>query len=469
MKLSSLARRALLVSASALLSACSWLPWRAFTPEAAAPAAPLPPPIVFVHGNGDTAALWLTTLWRFESNGWPRERLHAVDMPYPLARDADDKEQHGRSSTAEAAAFLAAEIDAVLKRTGAKQVVLIGNSRGGYAIRSVIASGQATKVSHAILGGTPNHGVWSSPSFRPANEFNGAGPFLTRLNNQGGAGIEITPGPKWMTIRSDGNDKFAQGDGVWIGAKGTPTNVTAAGPELKGAENVVIPGIDHRETAFGPAAFAAMHRFLTGREPATRMPLAEARVTLAGKVSGLGLENRPGTGNFVNNLPLAGATVEVYATDAASGQRLGPALHRQTVGADGRWGPLVTTGKTALEFVVSAEGFAVTHIYRTPFARSSDIVNLRAERIADADKDAPAVVTLTRPRGYFGIPRDEIELDGKSPPAGIPSGVAGVSVAKARLADAGDRPVSASFNGQRIVGRSWPTAGNHVVLLELHD
>ena len=41
------------------------------------------PPIVFVHGNGDTAALWQTTIWRFESNGWPRDRLHAIDLPYP--------------------------------------------------------------------------------------------------------------------------------------------------------------------------------------------------------------------------------------------------------------------------------------------------------------------------------------------------------------------------------------------------
>jgi len=79
------------------------------------------------------------------------------------------------------------------------------------------------------------------------------------------------------------------------------------------------------------------------------------------------------------------------------------------------------------------------------------------------------VVTLTRPRGYFGIPRDEIELDGRSPPAGIPPSVAGVSVAKTRLADATERAVAASFNGERVVGRSWPTAGNHVVLLELHD
>lgn len=463
MTLTALTRRGALLLALAALAGC------AIKPLAPVDTASARPPIVFVHGNGDTAALWMTTLWRFESNGWPKDRLHAIDMPYPLARDADDKAQPGRSSTDDARAFLASEVDAVLKRTGAKQVVLIGNSRGGLVMRNYIASGGAAKVSHAILGGTPNHGVWANPTFRPTNEFNGAGPFLTRLNNQGGSGIEITPGPKWMTIRSDANDKFAQPDGVWIGAKGTPTNVTAAGPELEGAENVVIAGIDHRETSYSPQAFTAMWRFLTGSEPANPRAQPEARVVLDGKVNGLGLDNKPGTGDFANNLPLAGATVEVYATDAATGARLGPALHRKTVGADGRWGPLVTTSKTALEFVVSAEGFAITHVYRSPFARSSDIVHLRAERIAAADRDAPAVVTLTRPRGYFGIPRDEIELDGKSPPAGIPSGVAGVSVAKARLSDAAERPVAAAFNGERIVGRSWPTAGNHVVLLELHD
>ena len=57
-----------------------------------------PPPIVFVHGNGDTAALWLTTVWRFETNGWPRDRLHALDLPWPLARDDDAVTQPARSS-----------------------------------------------------------------------------------------------------------------------------------------------------------------------------------------------------------------------------------------------------------------------------------------------------------------------------------------------------------------------------------
>ena len=274
--------------------------------RAQAPAAPQRPPIVFVHGNGDNAALWMTTLWRFESNGWPRERLHAITLPYPLARDADDQPQPGRSSSEEARRFLAAEVDAVLQRSGASQVVLVGNSRGGIVIRNYVAGGGAAKVSHAILGGAPNHGVWSSASFRPTSEFNGAGPLLTRLNNQGGAGIEITPGPQWMTIRSDNNDKYAQADGAWIGAKGTPTHVSFAGPELKGAHNVVIAGIDHRETAFGPQAFAAMWRFLAGNEPATTRAVPEARITLAGMLSGAA----------VDNLPLAGATVTLLYNGA---------------------------------------------------------------------------------------------------------------------------------------------------------
>ena len=427
------------------------------------------PPIVFVHGNGDTAALWITTVWRFESNGWPRERLHAIDLAYPLARDADDKAQDGRTSTQEHMQFLSAEVDQVLRRTGASRVVLMGNSRGGYAIRNYVANGGgAAKVSHAILGGVPNHGVWANPTFRPTSEFNGAGPFLSALNNQGGAGIEVTPGLKWLTIRSDNNDKFAQPDGLWIGAKGTPTNVSFAGPELKGAENAVIAGIDHRETSFSARAFSAAHSFITGRKPGVETIQLESRVALAGKVTGQGLANRPGAGNFVNNLPLAGATVEVFATDAATGERLGAALHRQTVDATGLWGPLQTNSKAALEFVISAPGFATTHIYRSPFARSSNWVHLRAERVADADRDAAALVTLTRPRGYFGVPRDDISLDGKSPPAGINSGVAGVSVARTRFAEAAPRAVAGEFNGERIVGRTWPTAANHVVMLELH-
>jgi len=460
-----LRRRALLTLAAAgLLSAC------ATPPGGHAGGTDAQPPIVFVHGNGDTAALWTTTLWRWESNGWPRAKLHAADFPYPLARDDNTKDQPGRSSADDQMRHLAAEVDKVLAATGAVKVVLMGNSRGGNAIRHYIANGGgAAKVSHAILGGTPNHGVWANAGFRPNNEFNGAGPFLTALNApKGPNGNEVTPGVQWMTLRSDNNDKFAQPDGVWIGAKGTPTNVTFDGPALQGATNVVLPGRDHREVSYHPEAFAAAFRFVTGRAPATTSALhitPESGVTLSGQVTGF-------TAGGPTNLPLPGARLQVFATDAATGERRGAALVDQTIGADGRWGPLRTDSRTPLEFVLDAPGSAISHTYRAPFLRSSDIVHLRPERaIADADKDAAAIVTFSRPRAYFGLPRDGVLLNGEPAP-GIPPGVAGVATAKRKLAAAG-QPVTGEFRSgivsERITGRTWPAAERRVTVLELHE
>ena len=452
-------RRALLAvsAATALLAAC---------------ASPVSlqemPPIVFVHGNGDSASIWQTVLWRFESNGWPRERLHAIDLPYPLARDDDTRPQPGRTSSAEHMAYLKGEVEQVLRNTGARQVVLVANSRGGNAVRNFIQNGGGDKVvSHAVLGGTPNHGVWATTDFLPNSEFNGTGPFLKALNAPKNAAADEVTGPvKWMTIRSDSNDKFAQPDGLWIGRRGQPTNVTFAGPELKGATNVVIPRIDHRETSFSPAAFEATYRFITGRAPATVDIIPEQRVVLGGKVSGLGLSSiDPASGNFANNLPLPGARLEVYAIDGSTGERRGSAVHTQVVGGDGRWGPFSTDGGSRHEFVLTAPGYATTHIYRSPFPRSSMLVNLRPERVPDADRTAPSLALMTRPRGYLDPARDKMAFDGQSPPPGALPG-AGVSTSRIKPAGAA-RPVIAEFNGERVVGRSWPPAENHVSVLEI--
>ena len=449
-------------AAAALLAGC------ASGPLQQAPGAQAQPPIVFVHGNGDTAALWQTTLWRFESNGWPRERLHAIDLPYPQARDDDSKPQPGRTSTAEHMAFLKAEVDKVLKATGARQVVLVGNSRGGNAIRNYIQNGGgASTVSHAILGGTPNHGVWAVKGRNEGSEFAGTGPFLTSLNAPKNAnGDEVTGPVKWMTIRSDSNDKFAQPHGRWIAAPDLQTNVTFAGPELKGATNVVIPRIDHRETSYSPQAFQATYRFITGRDPATTSVQPQAAPQLSGKVTGLGVSSTdPRSGNASNNLPLPGAQLQVFAIDPATGERRGPAAYSKTVGADGLWGPFAAQAGTPYEFVIAAPGYATTHIYRSPFPRSSDIVHLKAERIATADQDAQALVTFVRPRGYFDPERDKMSFDGQNPPPGALPG-AGVASSKVKVAVA-PRPVVGEFNGERVVGRVWPAAEGHLTVLEL--
>ena len=428
------------------------------------------PPIVFVHGNGDSAALWQTTMWRFESNGWPRDRLYAINVPYPSSRDDDTVVQAGRTSTAEHMAFLRSEVEAVLARTGAQQVVLMGNSRGGYAIRNYIArGGGAAKVREVVLGGTPNHGVWAIPGYREGSEFSGTGPFLKALNApRNAAGDEIDGPARWLTVRSDGNDKFAQPDGLWIGRPGLPTFVTAAGPELRGAASVVIPKIDHRETSFSPAAFDAGWRFLTGAAPLATTVQTEAAPVLDGIVSDLGVAGNAAAGNVSNNLPVAGATVEIYPTDPDTGTRRGGPAHRRTVGPDGRWGPFTATAGTPYEFVVSAQGYAITHIYRSGFPRSSNIVHLRAERIVDAERSAQAVVSFTRPRGYFDLQRDTVSFDGSSSlPDVPPTSGAGVAASKRLLADGTDRAIVGSFNGEKVVGRTWPLAGGHLAFLEL--
>lgn len=454
-------RRLLLALGAALLAAgCATQP----------PSLTEAPPIVFVHGNGDNAGNWQTTAWRFESNGWPRERLHAIHLPYPLARDDDSRPQPGRTSTVDHMDFLRAEVEKVLARTGAKQVVLMGNSRGGNAIRNYVQNGGGDRtVSHAILGGTPNRGVWAVPIEGLSNnsEFAGHGPFLTALNKaKNAAGDEVAGPVRWMTIRSDGNDKFAQPDGLWIGKRGVATGVSATTMELKGATNVVIPRIDHRETAYSPAAFAAAYRFITGKEPATSAVTPETRVTLAGRVTGLGLSSTdPASGNYSNNLPLTGAQLDVYAIDPATGERRGAPVHTQLIGAEGTFGPFAADREARYEFVVAARGYATTHVYRSPFPRSTDLIVLRGERVPEADRNAPALVLLNRPRGYFDPARDKAAFDGQSPPPGV---VPGAGVAQSRLKPAGGpRTVVAEFNGERIVGRSWPLAENHVSVFEL--
>ncbi len=429
-----------------------------------------PPPIVFVHGNGDTAAFWQTTLWRFESNGWPRERLYAPELPFPLARDDDTRAQAGRSSTAEHMAFLKAEVDKVLRATGGRQVVLVGASRGGNAIRNYIHNGGGdSTVSHAVLCGVSSHGVWAVPidGLPNGSEFAGHGVFLQSLNRpRNAAGDEVIGPTRWLTIRSDRNDKYAQPDGLWVGKRGVATGVSFDGPALRGASNVVIPRIDHRETATSVPAFDAMYRFITGRAPATTSVTPESRVVLSGNVTGLGVSPAdPASGNFGNNLPLMGARLEIFEIDPILGERRGAAVYGKAIEADGRWGPFTARVDARYEFVVSAPGYAIAHIYRSPFPRSSAIVNLRARRIAEVDRYAPAIVTLHRPRGYLDPGRDKMAVDGISPP---PGAVLGAGVDSSTIKPTGlPRAVVAEFNGERLIGRSWPAAQNHVSILEL--
>lgn len=414
-------------------------------------------PILMVHGNGDHAALWLTTLWRFEANGWPRDRLRAVNMPDPVARANDAVAQEHRSSSAEQTERLAAMVAEFRAGTGAGKIALIGNSRGGYPIRDfVVHQGGHSQVSHAILCGTPNRGVFDW-EFNPGSEFNARSPFLQRLN---GGATDVVEGTAFMTIRSD-NDVFAQPDGRFVGRAGTPTGITQDGPALRGATNILLPGLDHREVAYHWRAFREQFRFIAGREPARLDVPAEARPVLNGLVTGL-------AGGAATNRPVAGAIVEVFRTDPATGTRMGEALHRRETGADGAWGPVTVDSAWTLEIVLAAPGHPIAHYFRSPFPRSTDVLHLRPPApLNEADRAAACVVRMTRPRGYYGWPRDVVLLDGREA-AERREGVASLAVTTARLpAERAGTPIQGLFNQERVSGRVLPLGENRVALLEM--
>ena len=454
------------VTRRALLGAGAVL-WPAITPGLAeaqqqpAPRRPSgidsgPPVVMFVHGAGDSSALWINNIWRFEANGYKRNQLFAIDFTYPNARREDAKPDPFRSSTEDQMKELAEFVAQALKATRRRKLALVGSSRGGNAIRNYLKNGGGAEfVSHAVLCGTPNKGVVNSGSLLVGSEFNGAAPFLKALNS---GPDDLIPGVEMMAIRSDTNDKFSQPDGRFVGAPGKPTGVSYDSSELRGAKNVILDGLDHREVAFNKLAFAAMYEFIAGKPPASMFITQEPLPTLNGRVTGI-------AEGLYTNLPVADAEVEIYEVDARTAERkVSTPAHRKVTGQDGVWGPFIGRSDAYYEFVLRMAAQPITHTYRSPFLRSSDLVHLRPGVFAKGDETAGAIVSMSRPRGYFGVGRDKFSLDGKTPP-GINDGVPGVSVGKLAF-DAGPRTVLAVFNNETIPARTWPVKDNHLVIAE---
>jgi hypothetical protein len=204
-----------------------------------------------------------------------------------------------------------------------------------------------------------------------------------------------------------------------------------------------------------------MFRFIAGREPSRLDIVPEAAVTLDGLVTGV-------AGGVPSNRPVAEARIEVYRVDPETGQRMGAPVHVRTTGTDGQWGPVRVEPSWALEFVLALPGHPVTHIYRSPFPRSSSVVHLRPGRaLAQADAGAGAVVLLLPPARLFrhpprcGAPRRP-RAQGRDPGRRHrrdhdPAPAAG---------EVGP-PVVGLFNEERIVARAWPAAENRITIAEL--
>ena len=159
--------------------------------------------------------------------------------------------------------------------------------------------------------------------------------------------------------------------------------------------------------------------------------------------------------------------MEIFEVAPQTGERLGASAHTKRTAADGVWGPFAAKPDAYYEFVIQADGFATTHIYRSPFPRSAAVVHLRPARLANEDKSATSVVQISRPRARFGVGRDRMSLDGKDPP-GIAAGIPNLGASTIRLNEPAVRSLVAELNGERIAVRTWPTRENHYVRAEFH-
>lgn len=319
------------------------------------------PPVIFVHGRGGSAASWQTMIWRFESNGWPRQRLFTIDVPYPSAGGD------------EALQYLSGEVDRVLAHTRTGKAVVVGSSNDGYVVRSAVKNGAAARA-----------------ALRVALADGARGDFVPR----------------------------------------SPFNDTRV--------------------------FERTWQFAAGELPRRLAIVAESSPVLDGRIG------QPGSGR-----PMAGAKVEVYEVVPHTGERLGAPVHARITGADGRWGPMTARSDAPYEFVLAAPGFAVTHVYRSAFPRSSNIVDMQPLRLGAAERAAGSVVLMSRPRGDFDPGRDRASLDGAALP-GVPPGVVGITQSKLLLPAGPVRTVIAECDGERIAARSWPASGNEAVVVELH-
>lgn len=276
-----------------------------------------PLPIVFVHGQSGSAQQFETQAMRFTSNGYPEDLLFAFE--------------YDTNSVVNPLGDLDAFLDEVLATTGADEVYAVGHSRGTSVWTSYLddpAFDGPDKVAKYVNvdgrspaelpGGVPTIGIWG--------EWNTAG---SGYNRRGDTDAQIGPDP-------DANFYFG--------------------------------GKSHTEVMTSAEAFALMYEFFTGSAPATTevVPEPPGRVEISGRAV-----------LFPANVGYAGAVLDVWRVDAATGRRISrvPA-YSQAIDASGAFGPLRVQGLKHYELALTRTDGSVHHFYFEPFTRSDHFVRL---------------------------------------------------------------------------------------------
>jgi uncharacterized repeat protein (TIGR01451 family) len=147
---------------------------------------------------------------------------------------------------------------------------------------------------------------------------------------------------------------------VWAG-RGTPDR------SIGGAQNVTIPNQTHVQTATSAESFVEYYKFFTGSAPFTKHIVRETGPkTVAGRAV-----------FFPENNGIAGATVEIWEVDSATGQRAtANPLASLLIGPNGDFGPVTIEDGKHYEFALLRPGSAPQHHYYEPFVRSDHLIRL---------------------------------------------------------------------------------------------
>jgi hypothetical protein len=258
-----------------------------------------------------------------------------------------------------------AELDALIAelqaRTGRAQVDLLGHSLGTFVSQSYLSTpARAANVAHYV--------------------------------NIDGASAAAPPG---------GVPTLA----LWAGADPPVGNIA-------GATNVTVPGQEHIEVATSAESFFEMYSFFRGGPPATTEILPEEPgedLSISGQVN-----------FFPTNVGIAGATLEIWEVDGASGFRMGiEPVATRSIDETGDWGPIdeVEAGKH-YEFAVLREGQVDVRFFYETFVRSDHLIRLNiATGLAPFIDASPNHAALTVVRfkefcGDLGAGSDVLLIDG---------------------------------------------------------
>lgn len=267
-------------------------------------------PVVFVHGFSGSGGQFETAARRFASNGYPADRIEVQEYDSTFST----------ITPAQVHAALDARITALLARTGADRVDLVGHSLG-------------TSVSQGYLNSSPARAA------RVAHY----------VNLDGAAATALPGGVPTLAIWGQLN----------------PTGT------ITGATNVDESDQGHTETVTSEASFRQMYSFFTGRAPRTTRirPEPAGRVHLSGRAV-----------LFPTNTGVTAARLDVYRVDPRTGRRLGqwfgnrPVATYQLAG-DGAFGPFRASGAAHYEFAVT-RGTVTHHFYFQPFVRTDRLIRL---------------------------------------------------------------------------------------------